>query len=163
MQNRIGYGIDAHRLEAGVHFVVGGGSIPFPKGSKGHSDGDVLFHAIVDAILGSLALADIGQHFPDSDAAYKGADSAELLSHCYALIKQKGYVLGNADITIAAQSPKLAPHIPVMRQRLASVLNVALADISVKATTTEKLGFVGREEGIAVDAVVLLERDTNAA
>ncbi|WP_286695751.1 2-C-methyl-D-erythritol 2,4-cyclodiphosphate synthase [Spongiibacter sp. UBA1325] len=160
---RIGHGYDVHRFGSGDHIVLCGIRLDHHHGLEAHSDGDVAIHALCDALLGALALGDIGQHFPDTDAAYKGADSAELLTHCYALIKQKGYALGNADITIAAQAPKLAQHIPMMRQRLASVLNVALADISVKATTTEKLGFVGREEGIAVDAVVLLERDANAA
>jgi 2-C-methyl-D-erythritol 2,4-cyclodiphosphate synthase len=160
---RIGHGYDVHRFGSGDHIVLCGIRLDHHQGLEAHSDGDVAIHALCDALLGALALGDIGQHFPDSDAAYKGADSTELLSHCYTLIKQKGYVLGNADITIAAQAPKLAPHIPLMRQRLASVLNVALADISVKATTTEKLGCVGREEVIAVDAVVLIEREANAA
>ena len=160
---RIGHGYDVHRFGQGDHIVLCGVTLNHDQGLEAHSDGDVAIHALCDAMLGALALGDIGQHFPDSDAAYKGADSTELLAHCYSLVAEKGYVLGNVDITIAAQAPKLAPHIARMRECLAAVLSVDVGAISVKATTTEKLGFVGRKEGIAVDAVVLLERDKHAA
>ena len=155
---RIGHGYDVHRFGEGDHIVLGGVRIPHSKGLVAHSDGDVALHALCDALLGALALGDIGQHFPDTDEAYAGADSASLLEHCYALITGRGFRLANADITIAAQRPKLMPHIPAMCERIAALMAVELSQISVKATTTEKLGFVGREEGIAVDAVVLLER-----
>ncbi len=160
---RIGHGYDVHRFGEGEHIVLCGVKLDYERGLEAHSDGDVAIHALCDALLGALALGDIGQHFPDTDSAFRGADSAHLLAHCYQLINERGYVLGNADITIAAQAPKLAPHIVAMRQRLAEILAVDIDQISVKATTTEKLGFVGRKEGIAVDAVVLLERCCDAA
>ncbi len=160
---RIGHGYDVHRFGDGDHVVLCGVKLDYHRGLLAHSDGDVAIHALCDALLGALALGDIGQHFPDNDEAYRGADSAQLLQHCYRLIVERGYVLGNADITIAAQAPKLAPHILAMRRRLAEILGVEMQQLSVKATTTEKLGFVGREEGIAVDAVVLLERCNNVA
>ena len=153
---RIGHGYDVHRLTAGQGIVLGGVSIPCDFALVAHSDGDVALHALCDALLGALALGDIGKHFPDTDPRYAGADSLTLLQHCYQLVTEQGYGLGNADITIAAQAPKLAPHIAAMRQGIADALQVDMAAISVKATTTEKLGFVGRQEGIAVDAVVLL-------
>lgn len=154
---RIGHGYDVHRFGEGDHIILGGVRIPHSRGMVAHSDGDVALHALCDALLGALALGDIGQHFPDTDQAYAGADSAKLLEHCYALITQRDFRLVNADITIAAQRPKLMPYIPAMRERIAALMAVELSQISVKATTTEKLGFVGREEGIAVDALVLLE------
>ena len=160
---RIGHGYDVHRFCEGDSIVLCGVRIPHSHGLLAHSDGDVAIHALCDALLGALALGDIGKHFPDTDAAYEGADSAILLERCYDLLRGQGYQLGNADLTIAAQTPKLAPHIVAMRERLAGILQVDLTQISVKATTTEKLGFVGRQEGIAVDAVVLLERIDHAA
>lgn len=160
---RIGHGYDVHRFGEGDHIVLCGVMLPHDHGLVAHSDGDVAIHALCDALLGALALGDIGQHFPDTDEAYRGADSALLLGHCYRLVQSKGYCLGNADITIAAQAPKLSPYIAAMRERLADILSVSVGQLSVKATTTEKLGFVGRKEGIAVDAVVLLERVDHAA
>lgn len=160
---RIGHGYDVHRFGEGDHIVLCGVNLPHDHGLVAHSDGDVAIHALCDALLGALALGDIGQHFPDTDEAYWGADSAVLLEHCYRLVQSKGYCLGNADITIAAQAPKLSPYITAMRERLADILSVSVGQLSVKATTTEKLGFVGRKEGIAVDAVVLLERVDHAA
>lgn len=154
---RIGHGYDVHRFGEGDRIVLAGVTIPHSRGLIAHSDGDVALHALCDALLGALALGDIGQHFPDTDEAFAGADSGVLLQHCYGLITDRGFRLGNADITIAAQRPKLKPHIPAMRRRIAELIGVGLSQVSVKATTTEKLGFVGREEGIAVDAVVLLE------
>lgn len=159
---RIGHGYDVHRLCAGSNIVLAGINIPCEFALVAHSDGDVALHALCDALLGALALGDIGQHFPDTDSRYAGADSRELLRHCYQLIVKQGYRLANADLTIAAQQPKLAPYIVDMRTAIASDLNVTVSQVSVKATTTEKLGFVGRSEGIAVDAVVLLERSDAA-
>lgn len=157
---RIGHGYDVHRFadqgEAGDEIVLCGVKIPARRKLLAHSDGDVALHALCDALLGALALGDIGKHFPDTDPRFAGADSGELLSHCYQLIQQHGWQLGNADITIAAQQPRLADYIAAMRERIASLLEVEVGQISVKATTTEKLGFVGRCEGVAVDAVVLL-------
>lgn len=160
---RIGHGYDVHRFGDGDSIVLCGVRIAHECGLVAHSDGDVAIHALCDALLGALALGDIGQHFPDTDASYSNADSADLLAHCYALIRKAGYRLGNTDLTIAAQAPKLAPHVLAMRQRLADILAVEIDQVSVKATTTEKLGFVGRKEGIAVDAVVLLEQVDHAA
>ncbi|MGQ8366268.1 2-C-methyl-D-erythritol 2,4-cyclodiphosphate synthase [Glaciecola sp. 1036] len=156
MDIRIGHGYDVHKFGGDGPIVLCGQKIAHEQGLIAHSDGDVALHALSDALLGALALGDIGHHFPDTDSQYESADSMLLLQHVYSLIKQKGYRLNNADITIAAQAPKLAPHILDMRQNIASGLEVQLEQISVKATTTEKLGFVGRKEGIAVDAVVLL-------
>lgn len=153
---RIGHGIDVHRFGPGDHVTLGGVKIPHDQGLVAHSDGDVALHALCDAILGALALGDIGQHFPDTDAAFSGADSRGLLRHVLGLMQAQGYVLGNADITVLAERPKLAPHIAQMRQRIADDAGVAPESISVKATTTEKLGFVGRREGIEAHAVVLL-------
>ena len=155
---RIGNGFDVHAFEPGDHVMLGGVRIEFNKGLKAHSDGDVVIHALCDALLGALALGDIGKHFPDGDGAYKNADSRQLLKHVYALVTKHSYHLVNADITVLAEKPKLAPHIEAMRKTLASDLAVAADQISVKATTTEKLGFVGREEGIAAQAVVLLTK-----
>ena len=155
---RIGHGYDVHCLGAGEGIHLCGVWVPCGYHLIAHSDGDVALHALCDALLGALALGDIGQHFPDTDPRFKGADSSQLLAHCYQLIQTHGYQLGNADITIAAQTPRLASYIVGMRESVARVLGVDVTQISVKATTTEKLGFVGRSEGVAVDAVVLLER-----
>ncbi|MFV1883513.1 MAG: 2-C-methyl-D-erythritol 2,4-cyclodiphosphate synthase [Balneola sp.] len=155
---RIGFGFDIHQLVEGRKLILGGLEIPFEKGLLGHSDADVLLHAITDALLGALALGDIGQHFPDTDPEHKDADSRLLLRHCYKLVKEKGYELSNLDATIVAQRPKLMPHIPKIREIIASDLEVDLDQVSVKATTSEKLGFVGREEGISATAVVLIHK-----
>ncbi len=153
---RIGHGYDVHRLVEGRKLIIGGVDIPWNLGLLGHSDADVLLHAIADAILGAIGEGDIGRHFPDSDAAYKGADSLELLSHVTKLAESRGYRLGNLDATIIAQQPKMAPHITAMRTNIASVLNTTLEQVNVKATTEEGLGFSGRGEGISAHAVVLM-------
>ena len=153
---RIGHGFDVHAFEDGDFITLGGVQIPHSHGLKAHSDGDVALHALADALLGAAALVDIGQHFPDTDDAWAGADSRVLLRHVVGLIRDKGYQVGNVDITIIAQAPKMAPHIQTMRECIAADLNVRLDDVNVKATTTEKLGYVGRKEGIAVHAVALL-------
>lgn len=153
---RIGQGFDVHQFAENRPLIIGGVEISYEKGLLGHSDADVLLHAISDAILGALALGDIGKHFPDTDPKYKGADSAELLSVVWEMVKEKGYRLGNLDATIIAQKPKMAPHIPRMVERIADLLEADPEQINIKATTTEKLGFIGREEGIAAMAVVLL-------
>ena len=158
MQYRIGNGIDSHRLEEGILLVIGGVSIPFPKGSKGHSDGDVLFHAIVDAILGSLSLGDIGKHFPSDNPHWKDADSRLFLEHAYKLMDEKGYSVENIDATIILQEPVLSSYILLIRENIATVLSVDLEKISVKATTTDKLGFIGRGEGIAAAVSVLIKK-----
>ncbi|RII25558.1 MAG: 2-C-methyl-D-erythritol 2,4-cyclodiphosphate synthase [Geobacter sp.] len=154
---RIGHGYDVHRLVEGRKLILGGVDIPWEKGLLGHSDADVLLHAISDAILGAIGEGDIGRHFPDTDPKFKGADSLKLLSHVMGLADQKGYRLGNVDATVVAQRPKLAPHIPVMRENVARVLNADAGRVNVKATTTEELGFCGRGEGIAAYAVALME------
>lgn len=159
---RIGEGYDVHRLTEGRRLVLGGVEIPWEKGLLGHSDADAALHALCDALLGALALGDIGQHFPDSDERWRGADSLELLKAVYAMVRERGYVLGNADVTIIAQRPKLAPFIPLMRERIAAALDTGADNISVKATTEEGLGFTGRGEGIAARAVVLLDREREA-
>jgi 2-C-methyl-D-erythritol 2,4-cyclodiphosphate synthase len=157
---RIGQGYDVHAFGEGSHITIGGVVIPHTNGLVAHSDGDVLLHALTDAILGALALGDIGKHFPDTDPAYAGADSRVLLRGAVELAKQAGWSVGNADMTLIAQNPKMAPHIGDMRARISSDLgDVEMDTVSVKATTTEKLGFTGREEGIAAQAVVLLTRD----
>lgn len=156
---RIGQGFDVHAFMPGNQVILGGVAIPHSQGIKAHSDGDVLLHAICDALLGALALGDIGKHFPDTDEAWKGADSRALLRAVMALVTEKGYRLINLDSTIIAQRPKMAPHIDAMRVRIAEDLNVSADVVSVKATTTEKLGFTGREEGIACQAVCLLMSD----
>ncbi|WP_339671415.1 2-C-methyl-D-erythritol 2,4-cyclodiphosphate synthase [Dasania marina] len=153
---RIGHGYDVHRFCDGDEIVLGGVRIPYEQGLLAHSDGDVLLHALADALLGACALGDIGKHFPDTDAQYAGADSRELLRHVYGLVKQEGYQLLNADITVIAQAPKLSPHTDAMRSYIAADLSTTIKQINVKATTTEKLGFTGRKEGIAAHAVVLL-------
>lgn len=158
MKIRIGHGFDVHAFGEGEFLTLGGVKIPYQHGFIAHSDGDVALHAVTDAMLGAAALGDIGQHFPDTDPQFKGADSRVLLRHALSLVQAKGYMVGNLDVTILAQAPKMAPHIPAMRVNLAADLQVELDCINVKATTTEKLGFVGRKEGIAVEAVVLLER-----
>lgn len=155
-QFRIGNGYDVHALAEGESLILGGIRIEHTKGTVAHSDGDVAIHALCDALLGALALGDIGKHFPDSSAEFKGIDSTILLERVMELIRNQGYELSNADITIAIQKPKLAPFIPLMRERIAQVMNVETSAISVKATTTEKLGFVGREEGVEVYASVLV-------
>jgi len=153
---RIGQGFDAHRFSDKRRLVLGGVEIPFDKGMEAHSDGDVVIHALCDAILGALALGDIGQHFPDSSATYKGIDSRILLRHVVELMQQQQYGVQNIDITIIAQAPKLAPHLPAMRDILANDLHTPVNNVSLKATTTEHMGFTGRGEGIAAMAVVLL-------
>jgi 2-C-methyl-D-erythritol 2,4-cyclodiphosphate synthase len=155
---RIGQGLDVHAFEAGEFVTLAGVKIPHTHGLKAHSDGDVVLHALSDALLGALAMGDIGQHFPDTDDNFKGADSRVLLRHVYQLIVQKGFRLVNADITVACERPKLAPHNVAMRQNIADDLQVSIDCISVKATTTEKLGFTGRQEGIFASAIVLLEK-----
>jgi 2-C-methyl-D-erythritol 2,4-cyclodiphosphate synthase len=153
---RIGHGYDVHRFGEGDFITLGGVRIPHRFGLVAHSDGDVLLHALSDALLGACALGDIGKHFPDTDPTFKGVDSRALLRHVLGLIQAKGYVIGNVDATIIAQAPKMAPHIDTMRGLIAEDLQVELDAVNVKATTTEKLGFTGREEGIAVHAVALL-------
>lgn len=154
---RIGHGYDVHAFGDGDHIMLCGVRIAHQNGLTAHSDGDVALHALTDALLGALALGDIGHHFPDDDPAFEGADSRQLLRQVIALVKARGFVLGNADLTIIAQAPKLASHIAAMRQNLSQDVGGDIDLINVKATTTEKLGFVGREEGIAVHAVVLLK------
>lgn len=159
MNIRVGNGYDVHALAPGLPLILGGISIPYEYGCVAHSDGDVVIHSLCDALLGALALGDIGKHFPDTDPAYKGIDSKILLYKVTKLISSYGYGLVNADITILAQKPKLLPYVDQMRQTLASITGVDISAISIKATTTEKLGFVGRKEGIAVYAVVLLSKE----
>lgn len=154
---RIGHGYDVHAFGEGDHVVLGGVTIPFEKGLVAHSDGDVVLHALADALLGAAALGDIGKHFPDTDVKFKGADSRELLRHVVQLALGKGYIVGNVDITIIAQAPKMAPHIDTMCQQVAADLQVELCDVNIKATTTEKLGYIGRGEGIAVHAIAMLK------
>ncbi|HZH43423.1 MAG TPA: 2-C-methyl-D-erythritol 2,4-cyclodiphosphate synthase [Lysobacter sp.] len=155
---RIGQGFDVHAFGDGDHVMLGGVRVPHERGVVAHSDGDVVIHALCDAMLGALALGDIGQHFPPSDPRWRGADSLTFLVHCNALIGERGWRLGNADITVVCERPKVGPHATAMRARLADALGVAVDAISVKATTSEKLGFTGRGEGIAAFAVCLLER-----
>ena len=158
MNVRIGNGFDVHALVAGRKLILGGVTIPWDRGLDGHSDADVLLHAVADAILGALALGDLGAHFPDTDPQWKGADSRVLLRHVVSLASAKGWKTGNVDATLIAQAPKLAPHVTAMRANLAADLGCVLDDVSVKATTTERLGFTGRGEGIAALATVLLVR-----
>ena len=153
---RVGQGFDVHQLVEGRKCIIGGVDIPFEKGLLGHSDADVLLHAVADAVLGALAMGDIGKHFPDTSEAFKDADSLKLLEQVWDFAKEKGYVLGNLDCTIIAQRPKMAPHIPAMAEIIAKALEAPTDSVNVKATTTEKLGFAGREEGIAAQAVVCL-------
>lgn len=154
---RIGHGYDVHAFGPGEKIVIGGVVIPHEQGLVAHSDGDVLLHALCDALLGACALGDIGKHFPDTDAQYKNADSRALLRLVFAKVRHTGYKLGNADLTIVAQAPKMAPHIERMVANIAEDLGAGIGQVNVKATTTEKLGFTGRKEGIACYAVVLLE------
>ena len=156
MKIRIGQGLDVHAFTPGDHVMLGGVRIPHQHGIEAHSDGDVALHALSDALLGAAALGDIGQHFPDSDPRFKGANSRALLRHVLGLLQAKGWAVGNVDATIVAQAPKMAPHIAAMRALIAEDLQVSADQVNVKATTTEKLGFTGREEGIAVHAVALL-------
>ncbi len=156
MKFRVGHGYDVHKLAEGRKLIIGGVEIPHSKGLLGHSDADVLAHAICDALLGATALGDIGKHFPDNDDKYKGADSLILLEKVCELIRNKGYEISNVDSTILAQAPKLRPYIDKMRSKLAKAMQLDIDEVSVKATTEEKLGFTGREEGIAAHAVVLL-------
>lgn len=153
---RIGMGYDVHRLTEGRDLILGGVKIPYEKGLLGHSDADVLLHAVMDALLGAAALGDIGKHFPDSDPAYKGISSLKLLEHVGELLEKEGYTVGNIDATIIAQRPKMAPHIPVMRKNIAEVLRIEESQINIKATTEEGLGFTGSGEGISSQAVCLL-------
>ena len=154
---RIGYGFDVHRLVEGRELWIGGVKIDHDKGLLGHSDADVAIHALCDALLGAAALRDIGYHFPDSDPQYKGIDSRKLLREVMRLLNEKGYKLGNCDITICAEQPKMNPHIPAMQQQLAECMNCNLDQVSIKATTTERLGYTGRGEGIAAHAVALIK------
>lgn len=153
---RVGMGYDVHKLIENRKLILGGVEIEHEKGLLGHSDADVLLHAIMDSILGALALGDIGKHFPDTDEKYKGADSMKLLEHVYNLIKEKGYAIGNLDATIIAQAPKMAPHIQKMRENIARVLNTDINNVNVKATTEEGLGFTGNKEGISSQSICLL-------
>jgi 2-C-methyl-D-erythritol 2,4-cyclodiphosphate synthase len=153
---RIGQGFDVHQLVEGRDCIIGGVTLPYEKGLLGHSDADVLLHAITDAVLGALAMGDIGKHFPDTDPEFKDADSLKLLNHVWALIRERGYRLGNIDATIIAQKPKMAPYIPQMVEIIAKALEAETDQVNVKATTTEQLGFAGRGEGIAAQAVVCL-------
>jgi 2-C-methyl-D-erythritol 2,4-cyclodiphosphate synthase len=153
---RIGFGFDVHQLQEGRDFWLGGIHIPAPKGILGHSDADVLLHAICDAILGSLALGDIGKHFPDTDQNFKGIDSKILLEKVMELIAEKGYKIGNIDTTVVCQQPKIMPYALQMQTCIANICNIEITDISIKATTNETMGFIGREEGIVAYAVVLL-------
>jgi len=154
---RIGHGFDAHRFGEGDTVTIGGISIPHSQGLIAHSDGDVLIHAICDAILGAMALGDIGKHFPDNDPAFKNIDSAELLKSVMQSANKKGYVVGNLDCTVIAQAPRLGAHIYAMQTKLAGLLNIEVDAVNVKATTTEKMGYTGRGEGISAHAVVLMQ------
>ena len=155
---RIGHGYDVHKLVEGRKLILGGVEVPFEKGLLGHSDADVLTHAVMDALLGAAALGDIGKHFPDTDPAYAGADSIALLERVTALLREHGWQVGNVDATVVAQTPKLAPYIPEMRRRLAEAMGLDVDCVSVKATTEERLGFTGSGEGMAAHAVALIER-----
>lgn len=156
---RIGHGYDVHRFTSGDHVMLGGVSIPHKQGLAAHSDGDVLIHAVCDALLGAIAAGDIGRLFPDTESEYENIDSCVLLKDVYTRVVEAGYVLGNLDVTVIAQAPVLATHIPSMCARLAEVLYASTGQINIKATTTEKLGFAGREEGIAAHAVVIISRN----
>lgn len=153
---RIGYGYDVHRFIVDRKLMLGGIEIPYEKGLDGHSDADVLLHAITDGILGALALGDIGSYFPDDDPKYKNADSSELLKDCYKMVLEKGYSIGNLDATVIAERPKLSPYINSIRSRISEILDTVPENISVKATTSEEMGYVGREEGMVAQCVILL-------
>ena len=155
---RVGQGFDVHALVADRRLIIGGVDIPFDRGLAGHSDADVLLHAICDALIGAAALGDIGTHFPDTDPRYKGADSRQLVRHVHGLLLGNGYRVVNVDCTIIAQAPKMAPHIPKMRENIAADLGIDTANVNVKAKTAERLGAIGRGEGIAAEAVALIER-----
>lgn len=155
---RIGQGIDFHQLAEGRELWLGGVLIPHTKGAVGHSDADVLLHAICDAMLGALALGDIGKHFPDTDNTYKGIDSKVLLQRCHDLIREKGYSVVNVDSTLLLQAPKIGPYVEQMQHAIAGILHLTIHDVSIKATTTEKLSFIGREEGVVATANVLLQK-----
>ncbi len=155
---RIGQGFDVHALVSGRPLIIGGVTIPFDKGLEGHSDADVLLHAITDAILGAAGLGDIGKHFPDTDAAFKGADSQALLREAVARLRNAGFTVVNIDCTIIAQAPKMAPHVTDMAANIAAACGIEAANVNVKAKTTERLGFTGRGEGIAAEAIALIER-----
>jgi 2-C-methyl-D-erythritol 2,4-cyclodiphosphate synthase len=158
MSFRIGQGIDFHRLEEGLDLWLGGVKIPHHKGCVAHSDGDVLLHAICDALLGSVSMGDIGQHFPDTDPLYKGADSKVLLRRCYSIVREKGYWLVNVDATLLLQAPKIRPYVDQMQSTISQLLHISKDDVSIKATTTEGLGYVGNEEGVVATASVLIQR-----
>ncbi|GGJ01265.1 2-C-methyl-D-erythritol 2,4-cyclodiphosphate synthase [Alicyclobacillus cellulosilyticus] len=153
---RVGLGFDVHPYAPDRTLYLGGVEIPGEAGLAGHSDADVVLHAVMDALLGALALGDIGQHFPDSDPLYRGADSARLLERVMSMVAARGYVVGNVDVVVVAEKPRIAPHVAKMRQRMAGLLRCAVEQVSIKATTMERLGFVGREEGMVAQAVVLL-------
>ncbi|HEY1031750.1 MAG TPA: 2-C-methyl-D-erythritol 2,4-cyclodiphosphate synthase [Flavipsychrobacter sp.] len=155
---RIGQGIDFHQLAEGRELWLGGVKVPHSKGAVGHSDADVLLHAICDAMLGALCLGDIGKHFPDTDPVYKGIDSKVLLRRCYNLVREKGYWLVNIDSTLLLQAPKISPYVPQMQSTIANLLHISIDDVSIKATTTEHLSFIGREEGVVATANVLLQK-----
>ncbi|WP_053361299.1 2-C-methyl-D-erythritol 2,4-cyclodiphosphate synthase [Bacillus sp. FJAT-27251] len=155
---RIGQGFDVHQLTEGRPLIIGGIEIPYEKGLLGHSDADVLLHTVADACLGAIGEGDIGQHFPDTDPAFKDADSAKLMEHVWEIVKEKGYKLVNADCTIIAQQPKMAPYIGQIRDRVAELLEASAEQVNIKATTTEKLGFTGRGEGIAAQVALLLQK-----
>ncbi|WP_325064435.1 2-C-methyl-D-erythritol 2,4-cyclodiphosphate synthase [Grimontia hollisae] len=158
---RIGHGFDVHKFGGQGPVIIGGVNVPYEQGLLAHSDGDVALHAVCDALLGAIAAGDIGRHFPDTDAEWEGADSRFLLRDVYAKVKAKGYVIGNLDVTIMAQAPKMAPHIDAMCAVIAEDLETDVSNINVKATTTERLGFTGRKEGIACEAVVIIRKDSN--
>ncbi|MEZ8144599.1 2-C-methyl-D-erythritol 2,4-cyclodiphosphate synthase [Enterovibrio norvegicus FF-162] len=158
---RIGHGFDVHKFGGEGPIVIGGVKIPYEQGLIAHSDGDVALHALCDALLGAIAAGDIGRHFPDTDAEWEGADSRFLLRDVYAKVKAKGYVIGNLDVTIMAQAPKMAPHIDAMCAAIADDLETDISNVNVKATTTERLGFTGRKEGIACEAVVIIRKESH--
>lgn len=155
---RVGQGFDVHKFEEGRPLIIGGVTIPHERGLAGHSDADVLLHTITDAALGAIGEGDIGRHFPDTDAAFKDADSAVLLEKIWALVNERGYVLGNIDCTVIAERPKMSPHIETIQARVAGLLKADISQVNVKATTSERLGFTGREEGIAAMATILLQK-----
>lgn len=160
---RVGMGYDVHKLTEGRKLILGGVDIPWEKGLLGHSDADVLIHAIMDALLGAAALGDIGKHFPDTDPAYKGISSVKLLVHVAGLLKENDYAIGNIDATIIAQKPKMAPHIPTMRENIAEALGIKISQLNIKATTEEGLGFTGNGDGISSQAICAIEKITNLA
>jgi 2-C-methyl-D-erythritol 2,4-cyclodiphosphate synthase len=158
MKIKVGFGFDVHQLQEGRKLILGGVDIPHVKGALGHSDADVVIHALCDALLGAAGLKDIGYYFPDTDAAFKNIDSTILLARVIELLEERNYSVGNADISLVLEQPKIKPHIDLMKERLAPILKISTEDISIKATTNEKLGYVGREEGVAAYAVVLIQK-----